>query len=132
MNTSLVIKLDPMGSEDETGSEPEVTPFIKKSTEFTYLNAEEEDITPFDNLKWFDGRPIYYWIEAFVIIVSTSGWVLPVDNIIQLYGVTSVLNWLSLVMFLIKMFVVIGVVEIPNAFTFQLQFQTGNRTSNRK
>jgi len=25
----LVIKLDPMGSDDETGSEPEVTPFIK-------------------------------------------------------------------------------------------------------
>ena len=64
-----------MGSDDDTTENENsvLRAFIEKnSTEFTYLNPEEEDIAPFDNLAWFDGRPIYYWIEAFVIVVSNQ------------------------------------------------------------
>ena len=46
------------------------TQSVGKDGEFTYLDADEELLEPFEELGWFDGRPVYYWTESIILTVS--------------------------------------------------------------
>lgn len=107
LNSSLVIKIDPeVDIETEDSSTDEDSPFIKSKTgEFTYLNADEELLEPFEKLGWFSGRPNYYYAE---------------NIFIWLYGLNSVVNWLFVMMALAKG--IIGMIAMKNAFIFQVAF----------
>ena len=73
LNSSLVIKIDPeVDIETDDSSTDEDRPFIKSKTgEFTYLDADEELLEPFEKLGWFSGRPNYYFAENIFIWVRT-------------------------------------------------------------
>ena len=130
LNTSLVIKIDPGKwqknwffdgfsdfettqkgvSDDDTDTQSEnleSSPFLLKNNHFTYLDAEEEILEPFDKLGWFDGRPAYYYAESTFIIM---------------HAVSAVANWLAISMCLVKS--VLGIIGIPKAFLVQLIFST--------
>lgn len=111
LNTSLVIKMDPVGSDDtDTQSENlETSPFLlsKNNGHFTYLDADEEILEPYDKLGWFDGRPAYYYAESTFIIM---------------HGISAVLNWFAISMCLVKS--ILGIIGIPRAFLIQLIFST--------
>lgn len=115
LNSSLVIKIDPeVDIETEDSSTDEDSPFIKSKTgEFTYLNADEELLEPFEKLGWFSGRPNYYYAE---------------NIFIWLYGLNSVVNWLFVMMALAKG--IIGMIAMKNAFIFQVAFSGLVRVSN--
>ena len=74
LNSSLVIKIDPeVDIETDDSSTDEDRPFIKSKTgEFTYLDADEELLEPFEKLGWFSGRPNYYFAENIFIWVRIS------------------------------------------------------------
>ena len=60
-----------MDIETDDSSTDEDRPFIKSKTgEFTYLDADEELLEPFERLGWFSGRPNYYFAENIFIWVS--------------------------------------------------------------
>lgn len=71
LNSSLVIKIDPeVDIDTDDSSTDEDRPFIKSKTgEFTYLDADEELLEPFERLGWFSGRPNYYFAENIFIWV---------------------------------------------------------------
>ena len=59
-----------MDIETDDSSTDEDRPFIKSKTgEFTYLDADEELLEPFEKLGWFSGRPNYYFAENIFIWV---------------------------------------------------------------
>ena len=120
-----------MDIETDDSSTDEDRPFIKSKTgEFTYLDADEELLEPFEKLGWFSGRPNYYFAENIFIWVrnfipersrttSPVPWTL-ITKTIQLYGLNSVVNWLFVMMALAKG--IIGMIAMKNAFIFQVAF----------
>ena len=120
-----------MDIETDDSSTDEDRPFIKSKTgEFTYLDADEELLEPFEKLGWFSGRPNYYFAENIFIWVRNFIpdcyrtrcpvlWI-PGYKMIQLYGLNSVVNWLFVMMALAKG--IIGMIAMKNAFIFQVAF----------
>ena len=59
-----------MDIETDDSSTDEDRSLIKSKTgEFTYLDADEELLEPFEKLGWFSGRPNYYFAENIFIWV---------------------------------------------------------------
>ena len=70
-----------MDIETDDSSTDEDRPFIKSKTgEFTYLDADEELLEPFEKLGWFSGRPNYYFAENIFIWVSIKRFRAPRDR----------------------------------------------------
>ena len=129
-----------MDIETDDSSTDEDRPFIKSKTgEFTYLDADEELLEPFEKLGWFSGRPNYYFAENIFIwvrnLISVLGRLVPshgplIIKMIQLYGLNSVVNWLFVMMALAKG--IIGMIAMKNAFIFQVAFSGLVRVSNSR
>ena len=130
-----------MDIETDDSSTDEDRPFIKSKTgEFTYLDADEELLEPFEKLGWFSGRPNYYFAENIFIWVRnfiserfrTTRPVLRtlIIKMVQLYGLNSVVNWLFVMMALAKG--IIGMIAMKNAFIFQVAFAGLVRVSNSR